>query len=214
MVKAIFFDLWNTILYCPTKDRVGKMIGKLGLEGKVGYNGFIDDMEATVFIDSGYAHERLFRRLCEKNGVECGDDAVKEAEAIWESRLQDAAYFPEAEAALSDLRGDYKLGLISNTDASGAEYVKAKGVDRMFDTAIMSCYAGKAKPDPAIYKAAAETLGLDVKDCVMVGDNPKMDVEGAVAAGLGGVLIDRSGGKKAAKYPVINNLTQLRKVIR
>lgn len=53
---------------------------------------------------------------------------------------------------------------------------------------------GVAKPDPAIYLEGARRLGTDPQRTVYVGDNQVLDAQGADAAGLIGVWLDRSGG--------------------
>lgn len=50
---------------------------------------------------------------------------------------------------------------------------------------------GMAKPDPAIYREGARLLGTEPARTLYVGDNPVIDAEGADAAGLVGVWLDR-----------------------
>ena len=45
------------------------------------------------------------------------------------------------------------------------------------------------KPHPAFYAAAVDALGLEPAEVVMVGDDVRVDVEGAQGAGLIGVLV-------------------------
>ncbi|MFH1055346.1 MAG: HAD family hydrolase [Candidatus Altiarchaeota archaeon] len=213
MAEGVFFDLWNTLMYCPTKGMVDEIVRLLGLKGKLDYLELMDEMEETLFVDSGYELEELFRRLCDEKRVGYSPDIIAEAMGVWESRLKEAEYFPEAEAVLEDLRHDFKLGLISNTDKGGAEYARGK-VSGHFDSIIMSCEAGVAKPDPLIYEMALESLDLDCRDCWMVGDNVRMDVEGALNAGMNAVLIDRERIHTKGGYSVIEDLTELRGVIR
>jgi FMN phosphatase YigB (HAD superfamily) len=47
---------------------------------------------------------------------------------------------------------------------------------------------GVAKPDPRIYRIAAERLGVETGDCLFVDDQPNF-VEGALAAGMDAVVI-------------------------
>ena len=213
MAEAVFFDLWNTLLYCPTRGKVGEIITMLGLEGRVDYHGVIEGMDETIFIDRGYGVERFFKELCSRNNGNCSGDAIKEAAAVWRSRLEDADYFPEAETVLADLGRDYKLGLISNVDGSGAEYAREKYLKDYFTTVIMSCEAERIKPDPLIYELGLEELGVKAGDSWMVGDNLTMDVTGALDAGLNAVLIDRRGTHASDEYPVIHNLSELRGII-
>jgi putative hydrolase of the HAD superfamily len=53
---------------------------------------------------------------------------------------------------------------------------------------------GAAKPDPAIYLEGARRLGTEPSRTLYVGDNPVLDAQGADAAGLVGVWLDRRGG--------------------
>src|SRR5581483_1250364 len=69
----------------------------------------------------------------------------------------------------------------------------ARARDRhLFDTVVSSAEEGLAKPEPAIYRLAAERLGLDVTACVFIDDHED-NVRAAEAAGMRGVLyrVDR-----------------------
>jgi putative hydrolase of the HAD superfamily len=77
------------------------------------------------------------------------------------------------------------------------------------DAAIASVEVGHFKPAPQIYQAALDALQVSAGEAVMVGDNPRDDVTGALDVGLAGaVLIDRKG---VWDYPVptIGSLTEL-----
>lgn len=52
---------------------------------------------------------------------------------------------------------------------------------------------GAAKPDPAIFAEGVRLLGTDAAKTLYVGDNLRVDAEGACAAGLRGVWLDRPG---------------------
>ena len=56
---------------------------------------------------------------------------------------------------------------------------------------MFSCSVGVAKPDPRIYRIAAERLGVEPGECLFVDDQPPF-VEGARAAGMDAV---RLGGE-------------------
>jgi HAD superfamily hydrolase (TIGR01549 family) len=200
MAEAVFFDLWNTLLYCPTKERVRDIIACLRLTGKVGYLEVIGHMGKSIFVDGRYGLERMFKEMSEQYDGAGGAKAVKEASRIWEGRLEHAKLFPETAGALESL-SDYKLAIVSNTDVSGAEYVRERGIDEYFDLIVMSCYVGVAKPDPSIYRLAAKELGLKPKDCWMVGDSLECDFEGAKRAGLNALHLDR-GGETVRHYRV------------
>jgi putative hydrolase of the HAD superfamily len=52
---------------------------------------------------------------------------------------------------------------------------------------------GVAKPDPAIYLEGVRLLGTEPGETLYVGDNRLLDADGADAAGLVGVWLNRTG---------------------
>ena len=52
---------------------------------------------------------------------------------------------------------------------------------------------GVAKPDPATFLEGVRLLGADPGSTLYVGDNRRVDAEGACTAGLQGVWLDRAG---------------------
>ena len=59
---------------------------------------------------------------------------------------------------------------------------------------VDSTRAGVAKPDPAIFGLALESLGVPASEAVLhVGDSLRSDVDGALAAGLQPIHLDPYG---------------------
>ena len=56
---------------------------------------------------------------------------------------------------------------------------------------VCSGEAGAAKPDGAIFAHALETLGVEASEALHVGDNREADYDGARAAGIEALLVDR-----------------------
>jgi putative hydrolase of the HAD superfamily len=84
-----------------------------------------------------------------------------------------------------------RTAVISNSDGSVTESLREAGFDGIFEFVIDSSDIGVAKPDPAIFRAGLERLGLAADRVWYVGDSLFHDVGGARAAGLGAaVLID------------------------
>lgn len=91
-----------------------------------------------------------------------------------------------------DRRG-IPYGAVSNNvhDYQRAKLDKA-GLQRV--AALVGIDAlGVAKPHPAIYLEGAKRLGTDPAHTLYVGDNAVVDAQGADAAGLIGVWLDRRG---------------------
>ena len=64
----------------------------------------------------------------------------------------------------------------------------------LLDGAVSSAAAGARKPDPAIFDSALELAGCEASEAIHVGDTREEDVEGAEAAGIRVLLLDRDGG--------------------
>jgi putative hydrolase of the HAD superfamily len=112
-------------------------------------------------------------------------------------------------AALRD-RG-LRLAVVSNFDARLGPLLDALQLASWFDRVEYSTGAGTAKPDPDVFRAALQALGVAPADALHVGDTPVDDVEGARAAGMRAVLLDRHGRRPVvpAGVPVITTLVDL-----
>jgi putative hydrolase of the HAD superfamily len=69
--------------------------------------------------------------------------------------------------------------------------LELEGVRDQFVATAISGVVGVAKPDPGIFHAALDQVGVPAGACVHVGDNLDADVAGARAVGMTPVLIDR-----------------------
>ena len=119
--------------------------------------------------------------------------------------------YPDAEPALRALRErGLRLLAISNWDVSLHEQLAGTGLSGLLDAAVSSAEAGVAKPDPEIFERALAGIGVPPGAAWHVGDDVGADVEGALAAGLAPVLIDRGGTATAPPgVPVITSLAEL-----
>ncbi|MFL5906115.1 MAG: HAD family hydrolase [Solirubrobacterales bacterium] len=120
-------------------------------------------------------------------------DVEVSAEALVHS-IRFRAY-PDAAPALASLRGHgLRLVALSNWDCSLRRVLERCGLDGLLDDVITSAAAGAAKPDPAIFRRALEVAGCAPEEALHVGDTREEDVEGARAAGIRALLLDRGGG--------------------
>jgi putative hydrolase of the HAD superfamily len=110
-----------------------------------------------------------------------------------------AAWSPFADVlpALSWLAATHpqaKLGVITNGEG-GAQRAKLAtiGLAERFPLVVASGELGVAKPDPEIFARACELLGVRAAQAAHVGDRLDLDAQGAAAAGLRGIWLDRVG---------------------
>jgi putative hydrolase of the HAD superfamily len=108
-----------------------------------------------------------------------------ETEAAW-------VVYSDVVPALSRLRsGGRRVGLITNYDARVYPLLDALHLRAWFDCVAIPGLAGAAKPDPAIFRYAMERAEVAAKRAVYVGDLVEEDVNGARAAGMHPILLDR-----------------------
>jgi putative hydrolase of the HAD superfamily len=112
--------------------------------------------------------------------------------------------FADASPALAHLRElGLRLVVVSNWDMSLRTVLKRCGLAGLFDGVVSSAEAGARKPDPAIFAAALEIAGCGPGEALHVGDTPEEDVEGARAAGIRSLLLDREGHGQIASLAEI-----------
>lgn len=101
---------------------------------------------------------------------------------------------PGAIDLLDYLKGNYHLHLITNGFAE-VQYTKLKegGLSHYFEHIITSEEAGVKKPDPAIFKLALSKAGAIAHECLMVGDDPEVDIFGARSCGMHQVFYNPKG---------------------
>jgi putative hydrolase of the HAD superfamily len=118
--------------------------------------------------------------------------------------------FADVPACLDELRNSYKLALITNgASCLQREKLTTAGLSEYFDVVVVSAELGVGKPDPSIFKHALSQLDCHGEHAVMVGDSIARDVDGAIAAGLQGVWVNRSGQPRPADRPDLVEVTTL-----
>jgi len=115
------------------------------------------------------------------------------------SRLAEHFRSPEAWAIYDDVvstleelsRRERKLAVVSNWDSHLPKLLAALGLDRFFSVVAVSAIEEVGKPDPEIFRRVCERLQVSATESLHVGDSVTEDYEGARAAGLSAILLDR-----------------------
>jgi len=216
MVRAVFFDVGNTLLYpYPSVATVCHEVF-----AAAGHARDVDDIERLMplvddFYEAAYARDDTFwtdeertsevwvgmySLLARKLGIE--DDAESLARRVYEEFGDPARWMAYADVrpAFERLRErGLALGIISNWDRRLESILASLGLTEMLDTVVSSAVVGLRKPDPRIFEHACEAVGVAGHEAVHVGDHHYADVLGASSAGLYPVLIDRHGIRDPAQ---------------
>lgn len=137
--------------------------------------------------------------------------------ALWQRNVADGLWHrpvPGAAATLTSLRNQgLRLAVISNAEGRVAMDLEAAGLAKYFETIVDSHHVGVSKPDPRIFGIAMERLSATAAESVYVGDLYGIDVNGARAAGLSAVLLDRWQLQSEVDCPRIERLSELEGVL-
>jgi putative hydrolase of the HAD superfamily len=91
---------------------------------------------------------------------------------------------------LAELRDQgFKIGLLSDCTPEILDIWPDLPYSEFVDCAVRSCEVGWRKPDPRMYRAVLQGLGLDPAACIYVGDGGSSELTGAAAVGLHPVLL-------------------------
>jgi len=168
----------------------------------------------TSLVETGRVAYRRLRREIIADGIEldagaCVDRILGElglsiaaeeiaggVEHLMRGALPTARPMPGAVELVRELRASgARLAVISNAIYQPfLEWSLASfGLDSDFDAVVSSARAGYYKSRPEIYRHTLATLGVPARRAVHIGDSLRFDVEGAGAAGMRTVWLDRSG---------------------
>ncbi len=199
-ITAVTFDVGGTLIEpWPSVGHVyAEVAARWGMTGATPES--LDRAFAAAwqarrpFDHSRAAWQRLVNQTFAAAGATRPSDAC--FGAIYRRFAQASAWrvFDDAQPALEALaaRG-LLLGIVSNWDERLRPLLARLDLAKYFRASIISCEAGHLKPDPEIFVRAAAELDCKPAALVHVGDSVHEDAEGARAAGMRAVLIDRSG---------------------
>jgi HAD superfamily hydrolase (TIGR01549 family) len=122
------------------------------------------------------------------------------------------AGIPDVLAALGE--AGLQLVVVSNANGTLREHFRRLGLDRYFDCICDSHEEGFEKPDPRLFGIALARVGADAGTTIHVGDLYEVDVVGARAAGVRGVLLDERGLYEDADCMRVRSLHELMQQIR
>ncbi|GIF66804.1 hypothetical protein Ais01nite_48390 [Asanoa ishikariensis] len=184
---AVVFDLFNTLVPGADKARdrgIEEMAEVVGVDPAAFVRAFHESWpDRLVRWDPAETVRILAARL----GAHPSDAAVAEAVRIrceLGARLL-ADVKPSTLHTLDALRASgFRLAVLSNTTAETTDLWPATALAERFDAAVFSPEVGVAKPDPRIYEAAADRLGVRTRDCWFVGDGADGELAGAAAVGM------------------------------
>jgi putative hydrolase of the HAD superfamily len=100
------------------------------------------------------------------------------------------------------------MSVVSDAWAELPDLYRALNIERYFAGFAISEVLGTLKPDPRMYAAGSDLLGLNPGQCLFIDDDPLL-VEAAIRLGYRGVALTREGDVEPTETPTITSLDAL-----
>jgi REG-2-like HAD superfamily hydrolase len=231
MIKAVFFDFYNTLAsyYPPREDVYIDASRELGI--KVEAKALFTSLAATdIFyrnensrspIDSKTPEEKInfyieyVTRIIGGAGAKIGRDAAlqilaKIREYKWEFKV-----YSDALPVLKTLKKrGLILGLISNVAQDMETTYTKLGLQPYLNFKVTSAEVGYDKPRPEIFLAALKKAASKPEEALYIGDQYQIDIVGARGVGIKALLIDRNDYfPDITDCPRLHSLTEITEYI-
>jgi putative hydrolase of the HAD superfamily len=211
----LIVDLFSTLVPGGEGEREvvnREMARVLGVEP----DAFTREFDATAYERFTGAFGDLpstLRVIARRSGGDPTDEQVHQATVL---RRQLARQLLGAASAgtlgaLAELRSTgWRIGLVSNVTSETQLQWPECPLPPYFETTAFSAEVGAAKPEPAIYLAACNALGVAPSDCVYVGDGMNDELPGAAALGMYAIrTTEHADSDPAWLGPTISTFTEL-----
>ncbi|MBS1991919.1 MAG: HAD family hydrolase [Cyanobacteria bacterium SZAS LIN-3] len=209
--SVVLLDLWMTLVYSLPRDPILDLRLLLAPEAEP------SAFARTCLTTNIRAEDAFLAHVAREHSVTATAEVAAAFAALTASERNGVQLYPDTVAVLTELKKRGKrLGLVSNLWPFPVDHIfNNLGLGAHFEHLVYSFAEGVAKPDKGIFQSAMKRFAVSADHCVMVGDSLKSDVEGAIAAGMSAILINRSGQKFALPAPSreVTNLTELLAVL-
>ena len=234
MIKAIFFDWFNTLAhyYPPREELESQALKELGFAvspKELSYGLYLGDKmmyeeNARIPVrlrsreDQTQLYMRFHRTILKEVNINASDEVVLKLLKRM-LQLNDSMKFVLFDDVITTLKTlkkqDLKLGLLTNLQTEVGSMCRELGIAEYLDFTVTSGEAGADKPQPPIFLKALELAQVTAAEAVHVGDQYQNDVLGARGVGIAPILLDRADYYAEIKdCPRIKSLSEVSKYIK
>lgn len=183
MTRAIIFDLYDTLVYCPLKNNP--------------YERFFSDIGLTKHQMREWVDRVMMNNFNSFEDIKNEINPDMEIDlSVYQQMLQDEVMstrlFDDTLKTLERLKSKYRIFCLSNLATPYKTCYFELGLDQLIEKPFFSCDLGTKKPNSDIFNMVIEYSQLAPTELIMIGDNPKSDYQGALNAGIPAILKDKS----------------------
>lgn len=141
------------------------------------------------------------------------EDAQKKFKSYLNIYEKNWILFDDVKEVLEKLKDRYKLVILSNGDEKQQrKKIEYTGLNKYFSDIVISSEVGYSKPEKEIFEIACKMINVKPKNCIMIGDKYKVDIEGSLNAGMHGIWVNRKKEQLSFEYQ-IKELNELSKYL-
>ncbi|VAX18974.1 hypothetical protein MNBD_IGNAVI01-533 [hydrothermal vent metagenome] len=216
MIKAITFDLWDTVFIDDSDEPKRKAAGKptKAIERRQLVKQFVDKHQQVPqeIVNAAYdAQDAAFRKawhdlqitwsvkerleiVLKGIGATLPEDELAELVRLHEEMELEFRpdFVPGVHEAIKTLSEKYKLGVISDAIFSPGRSLRKlledEGLLQYFSTFVFSDEVGCSKPHVCVFNAAKKGLGVEFNEIVHIGDREHNDILGPEKMGMKSIL--------------------------
>ncbi|BBH64878.1 hypothetical protein ACTI_15630 [Actinoplanes sp. OR16] len=184
--RAVVFDFFGTLTRSVQRGPQHADIARsLGADPEA-VTGVLNRTFRARACGSFGSAEATLRWVIEQAGGRPRPDAIRAAMPARINALRaDTRLRSDAVSALTAIRArGVRTAVISDCTHELPAFLPGLPVAPLLDAQIYSVELGICKPDPAIYLAACDRLGVAPQDCLYVGDGGSHELTGAAAVGM------------------------------
>jgi putative hydrolase of the HAD superfamily len=198
-IKALLFDAGDILYLRPNRgEALKQFLAEIGLAINPEGEDLRTDIKLRAY-RGDISRDEYFTEMITSYGVS-QPDHIRRGKILLAEADDNIRFFDGVCESLQELKSQgYMLGII--TDTAVPAYVKMKwfengGFGEVWDCYISSREIGYEKPDPRIYYAALNQLGLKPDEAFFVGHSPE-ELVGADAVGMHTITFNPDDGAVA-----------------
>lgn len=195
MVRAVVFDLWNTLVHSRGGDPFRHLNALMTEAQRPFFPQFKRDAMDKLHGDADALLERW--RPC----LELTEAQFAAMAEVFRQGVEDTECFPETREALLATRAIARVGLLSNTQSFDLGFLERLGLTELIPARFLSAETGFLKPEAGAFETVQKKFGLFPGQLAMVGDSWNDDVQGALAAGWTVLWLNREGRPRPEHDP-------------
>lgn len=216
-IKAILFDLGNTLVYQQPNEPFQRILRANGVSRSIeeireAFKKGVKEFDSERY--KALPPHEFYRRwnMAILKNLKISHSLRRLAAEIdrqW-FNFSKIYVYPEVKDSLRRLKQmGLKLGVVTGGYELDIEQILPRaGLQEFFQVCVGSDTTGKSKPHPESFRHALQQLGVNPREAIFVGDSYEADYLGAEKVGMRTLLIQREG-IPAAGVKAISSLNEI-----